>query len=140
MKILYILVFSIASSACSMKYIPTYYFNEIQVVNRTGATITNVSVRFQSSSKTLYCDEVTDNRLCRDRFNKLRYPQQVIELSWTHGDGMQKSRQFNPHIPAYYHTPFPLRVMLKINEEGAVKTYFEQEEPNGPIFETLIND
>lgn len=142
MKILYLLMLGVAISACSMKYTPMYYFNEIQVVNRTGATITNVSVRFQSSTKTLYCDEVTDNRYCRDRFNKRRYPQQVIELSWVHGDGTSQSRQFNPRIPAYYHTPFPLRVMLEINEEGDVKTYFEQEEPNGTILETswLLND
>ncbi|NNE63679.1 MAG: hypothetical protein HKN34_06330 [Gammaproteobacteria bacterium] len=135
MKILYMLVLGIAATACSMKYTPKYYFNEIQVVNYSGATITNVSVRFESSAKTVKCDVVTKNRLCRDYFNKLRYPRQVIELAWTHGDGVEKSQQFNPRIPAYYHTPFPLRVMLEINEEGAVKTYFEQEEPDGRIFE-----
>ena len=136
MKILYILAFSVATTACMMKYNPKYYFNEIQVVNLSGATITNVSVRIGGSAKTLSCEEVAKNAFCQDLFGKRRYPQQSIELSWTHGDGTQKSQQFNPGIPAYYYTAFPLRVMLEINEQGAVKTYFEQEEPNGRIFET----
>jgi hypothetical protein len=136
MKILYLLVLGVAISACSMKYTPMYYLNEIQVVNRTGTTITNVSVRFQNSTKTLFCDEVTDNRYCQDLFPRHRYPQQVIELSWVHGDGTTQSRQFNPGIPAYFNTAFPLRLMMEVSEQGTVKTYFEQEEPKGSIFET----
>lgn len=136
MKILHILVLSVLISACSMKYTPRYYINEIQVVNLSGDTITNVSLQFERSNETLNCAEVTANRYCRDYFSKRRYPQQAIELSWIHVDGTPQSRQLNPGIPAYLNTPFPLRLMLEVNEQGTVKTYFQQEEPNGNIFES----
>jgi hypothetical protein len=135
MKKLSILLFSVLTVACVTGYNPTYYFNEIQVVNLSGATITNVSMRVKGSDKTLSCEEVTKNRLCHDRFGKRLYPQQEIELSWTHSDGSQKSQQLNPGIPAYYFPVFALRVMLEINEDGSVKSFFEQDQPDGSIFD-----
>lgn len=75
------------------------------------------------------------NALCHDRFSKRRYPQQVIDLSWTYGDGSQKSQQLTPAIGAYFSTVFGLRVMLEINEDGSVKSFFEQDEPGGSMFD-----
>ena len=135
MKIISILLFSVLSVACVTGHNPTYYFNEIQVVNLSGATISKVNLRFSGSDKTLSCDEVAKNALCHDRFNKLRYPQQEIDLSWTHGDGSQKSQQLMPSIAAYFSTVFGLRVMLEINEDGSVKAYFRQDEPGGSMFD-----
>jgi hypothetical protein len=135
MKIISILLFSVLSVACVTGHNPTYYFNEIQVVNLSGATISKVNLRFSGSDKTLSCDEVVKNALCHDRFNKLRYPQQEIDLSWTHGDGSQKSQQLMPAIAAYFSTVFGLRVMLEINEDGSVKAYYKQDEPGGSMFD-----
>ena len=126
-----ILLFSILTAACAGGYNPTYYFNEIQVVNLSGATISKVNLRISGSDKTLSCDEVANNAICHDHFAKRRYPQQEIDLSWTHGDGSQKSQQLTPAIPAYFRPVFGLRVMLEINEDGSVESYFEQDEPDG---------
>ena len=127
MKKLSILLFSVLTAACVTGYNPTYYFNEIQVVNLSGATISKVNLRFSGSDKTLSCDEVAKNALCHDRFSKRRYPQQVIDLSWTHGDGSQKSQQLTPGIGAYYSPGRPLRLMLEINEDGSAKPLIKQE-------------
>jgi hypothetical protein len=135
MKKLSILLLSVLTVACVTGHNPTYYFNEIQVVNLSGATISKVNLRFSGSDKTLSCDEVAKNTLCHDRFNKLRYPQQVIDLSWTHGDGSEKSQQLMPAIRAYFSTVFGLRVMLEINEDGSVKAYYKQDEPGGSMFD-----
>ncbi len=136
MKKLSILLFSVLTVACVTGYNPTYYFNEIQVVNLSGAAISNVTLRVSGSDKDLSCDEVAKNALCHDRFSKRRYPQQVIDLNWTHGDGSQKSQQLTPGIGAYFKTVFALRVMLEINEDGSVKSFFEQDEPDGFIFDS----
>ena len=136
MKKLSILAPGVLAAACATSYNPTYYFNEIQVVNLSGATISDVNVRFNGSPRTLSCDEVLKNALCHDGFGRRQYPQQEIELSWTHGDGSQKSQQLNPGIPTYYLPTFALRVMLEINEDGSVNPFFEQDEPDGAIFDT----
>ncbi len=126
MKILSILLLSVLIVACATGYNPTYYFDGIQVANLSGAAISNVNLSITGSDKTLSCDEVAKNALCHDRFGSHRYPQQVIELSWTRGDGSQKSQQLTPPIPAYYSLGRPLRLMLEINEDGSVKPFFEQ--------------
>lgn len=126
MKKLSILLLSCLGVACT-KYNPVYNFDEIRVANLSGATITDVNLRVVGSDKTLSCDKVAKNAQCQVRFGKRRYPKQEIELSWTHGDGSKKSQQSNPAIAAYYGTAAPLILMLDINEEGSVETYFRQD-------------
>ena len=135
-KKLSILLLAVTGAGCAMTYNPTYFYNETQVVNLTGETITEVSLRVGGGGRTLACAEVVNNALCDDRFGKRRYPQQGLELSWIHGDGKQKSQQLAPAIPAYFATAFPLRIMLEIFEDGTVKAYYEQEEPgrDGGVF------
>lgn len=129
MKRLVILFPIMFAAGCVTGYNPTYFFNEVQVVNLTGGTIEEVSVSVVNSPKTLSCDQVAKNALCDDRFGKRRYPQQGIELSWLHGDGSRRSEQTNPAVPVTFSPSFPLRVMLEIDEKGTVKAFFEQEEP-----------
>ena len=126
MKKLSILLLCFVSVACVTGYNPIYNFDEIRVANLSGATITDVNLRVIGSDKTLSCDVVAKNAQCQVRFGKRRYPQQEIELSWTHGDGSKKSQQSNPAIAAYFGTAAPLILLLDINEEGSVETYFNQ--------------
>ena len=129
MKILILLFTGGFLSACVTGYNPSYYFNELQGVNLTGATIKDVSLQMKASPKTLNCAEVANFALCSDRFGKRLYPQQGIELSWTHPDGSQKSDTLNPGIPAFFTAAFPLRIVMEVLEDGSVKAFYEQEEP-----------
>ena len=142
MKKLSILLLSLLTVACvTGGYNPRYYYNEIQVVNLTGGTIVDVKVQIGESGRTVSCDSVLKNTLCDERFGKRRYPQQGIQLSWTHTDGSQKSQLLTPAISVHYFTAFPLRIMLEISENGAVKAYFQQEEPGrdrSPIFTDIM--
>lgn len=123
--------------ACASGYNPAYYFNEVQVVNLSGADIQNVSLRVIDSSKVLSCTEVAKFAMCHDRFGRKRYPQQGIELSWTHVDGSRRSDTPNPHVPAYYSPALALRIVMEIAEDGSVKTFYEQEEPGrGTLFDS----
>jgi hypothetical protein len=134
MKKISILLISLFIAACVTGYNPGYYFNEIQVVNLTGGKITNVDLRFDGSKKTLDCDEVAYHAMCHDRFSKIRYPQQLLELSWIHSDGQQKSQLMDPKIAAYYFPAFALRLVLEINPDESVKPFFEQETPDRSIY------
>jgi len=131
MKNYLIVLLSLSTLACASGYNPRYYFNQVQAVNLTTATITDVSVNFVGSPKALACDEVAKNAMCADLFGKLLYPQQGIELSWTHTDGSRKSELFSPAIPVTLRSAFPLRIMMLINADGSVKAFYEQEEPGG---------
>ncbi len=131
MKQLSVLFLSILTAACVTGYNPNYWFNEVQVVNLSGATITDVKVRVVNSTKSYSCEEVAQFALCQDYFGKRRYPQQGIELSWTHPDGGSKSELLGASIPAYFSAAFPLRIVMEIAEDGSVKIFYEQEEPDG---------
>jgi hypothetical protein len=128
---LFLIMLSLSTFACATGYNPRYYFNEIQAVNLTSAMITDVTVRVADSSKTLACEEVAKNAMCADRFVKHPYPQQGIELSWTHTDGSRKSDSFAPAIPVTYNSAFPLRIVMEVNADGSVKPFYEQDEPSG---------
>jgi hypothetical protein len=128
MKKLLIALLSLSGFACATGYNPTYYFNEVQVVNLTAATISDVSVGLVGSPRTLNCAEVAKNALCADRFTRIRYPQQGIELSWIHTDRMRKSDRFAPAIPVTFNAVFPLRIMMEVNADGSVKPFYEQED------------
>ena len=125
---LYLLPFALLLGACVSGYNPGYFFNEVQVVNLTGGTITDVSIRVIGSEKSLACDEVYNFAMCDDRFGKRRYPQQGIELGWTHPDGSRRSESFGPGVPVYFSSSFPLRIVVEIDADGAVKPFYEQEE------------
>jgi len=138
MKKLMILVAGGFISACATGYNPSYYFNEVQVVNQAGAPIQDVSLLVLDSPKMLNCAEVAKFAMCDDRFGRRRYPQRGIELSWIHPDDSQKSETLNPHIPAFFSPTFPLRIVIEVREDGSVKIFYEQEEPDGNRF--FLND
>jgi len=134
MKKIIVLLMSFITTACVTGYNPNYWFNEVQVVNLSGATITDVKVRVVDTSKSYSCEEVAQFAMCRDYFGRRRYPQQGIELSWTHPDGSSKSELLGAHIAAYFIAGLPLRIVMEILEDGSVKIFYEQEEGRGDSF------
>ncbi len=128
MNKLFLLPLSMLLTACISSYNPSYYYNEVQVVNLSGGIINDVSLRVVDS-RSLACEEVLKNAMCDERFGKRRYPQLGIELAWTHPGGERRADSFSPSIPAYYSTSFPLRIVMEVNEDGSVKSFYEQEEP-----------
>jgi hypothetical protein len=125
-----IVMLSLSALACATGYNPRYSFNEIQVVNLSAGMIANVRIGFVGSPRTLACDEVAKYAMCADRFAGRYYPQQGIELSWTHTDGSRKSDLFAPAIPVTFNPVFPLRIVMEVNADGSVKPFYEQEEPS----------
>lgn len=109
-------------------YNPDYYFNYVEVINLSGGPIRDVSLRVNGSQKALACERVNANAICEDRFGKRRYPQQGLDLSWTHPDGSAKSDTLTPPIPVTFNSGLPVQVYLEVRENGSVKAYYRQEE------------
>lgn len=129
MKTLQVVLTSLLFSGCVTGYNPSYFYNEIQVVNLSGETIADVNLRVGGSGRTLACAEVKSNAMCSERFGKRRYPQGKLDLSWTGGDGKRRSQQAAPSAPAYFPSAFALRVVMEIKPDGSINAFFEQDEP-----------
>ena len=135
MKKSIILLAALISAGCvTGEYNPSYRFNQLQVVNLTGATINNVEVQVLESERSNSCAEVNNNAICDRRFGSRRYPQQGVRLSWDHTDGNRKTEVFNLSVPAYFNTAFALRIVMEIDANGSVKPFFEQDEPSRGIY------
>ena len=128
MKSILLLLSCLLLASCATAYNPRFYYNNIEVVNLTGGTITNVEVIIGETARNLRCDEVTKNRLCQERFGKRPYPGQAIQLSWQDSAGNPQSRHPNPSIPLTLSPGLALRVMLEIHEDGSVKAGFKQDD------------
>jgi hypothetical protein len=115
--------------SCATSYRPMYMYNEVRVDNATSRAITDVSVRIGDSEGSISCGRIGAKEVCSRRFGKLRYPHQSIEMSWTAEDGIRQTREFEPTIPGYFLTPFPLRILLDLDRDGKVAVRFWQEEP-----------
>ncbi len=136
MKKIYMLIACCFIGACTIGYNPAYYFNEVQVVNLSEDEIRDVDLRVFDSSKVLNCEQVAKFAMCHDRFGRKPYPQQGIELSWTHADGSRKSDAPNPLVPAYFSPALALRIVMEIAQDGSVKSFYEQDEPGrGTLFD-----
>jgi hypothetical protein len=123
-----IVLVSFLSVACASNgYNPSYVFNQLQVVNLTESTITDVNLEIGGSDRSVNCDEVAKNAICNKNFAKHRYPQQVNVISWTDGSGTQRSEQVSPKIASYVDPPLALRLVIEIHEDGSVKPIFEQD-------------
>lgn len=137
MKIPLLILAGLITAGCATGgYNPSYRFNELQVHNLSGSNMEDVSIRVVGSEKAIQCDVVAPNATCHERFNYRRYPQQGIELSWTHLDGERRTEMFNPKIPATFYSSFPLRIVMEVDPEGAVNPFYEQEEPSGSVFDS----
>ena len=135
MKYLSVILACLSMAGCAnWGYNPSYRFNEVLAVNLSGASISDVRVSVMGSAIAYSCDSVNEFAMCRDYFNYRRYPAAGIELSWTHADGERHSTTVNPDIPVYFSTAFPLRIVMEINPDASVKSFYEQEEPgDGPF-------
>lgn len=129
MKIATLLTLSLLIAACAGGgYNPRYYYDQIQVSNLTGETMTNLKVQIGPGGRVLECAEVTDNRICQQRFGRRPYPEQTVDLTWTNSDGQPVSRQTNPSIPAYFSAPgVALMLFIEIKADGSLKVYFEED-------------
>ena len=130
MKCITVIALALGTVACALGYNPRFYVNEVMAVNLTSAEISDVTIDVIESPKMLECEEVAKNAVCADRFTRLVYPQLGVEVSWTHTDGSRKTASAAPTVPVTFVTAFPIRIVMEINADGSMKTFYEQDEPD----------
>jgi hypothetical protein len=74
------------------------------------------------------CAEVTNDKLCQQRFPKIRYPEQTVQLTYQTGAVEAQSKQMNPAIPLTLDVGNSIRLMLEIHADGSVKAYFKEDD------------
>lgn len=131
MKRALILLSSLLITACVSGYHPRYYFNQIEVANLTGGSITLVEARVVASKRSVNCATVANNAICNDYFGRRLYPQQGIEVNWIDTRGNRKSETLSPAVPATLSSAFPLQIIVEILSDGTVDVFYKQNEPNG---------
>ncbi len=123
-----LLLFSLALTACSLDYNPRFYYNNVELANLTGATISDLRIQVGVDGLVFDCAEVTDNRLCQKRFGKRPYPQDVVDIRWRDAEGAQQSLQINPTVPLTLSVGLPIRLIMELNADGSIKSYFRQDD------------
>jgi hypothetical protein len=127
MKALNLVALCVLISACATGFNPRYYYGQIEVANLTGETIRNLRVQVGPQGRVLECAEVTNNRICQQRFPKIPYPEAMVQLTWQTDDGRQMSAQEAPSVPITLVFSEPIRVMMDIAADGSVKFYIKQD-------------
>ena len=124
-----IVLFAILSlSACATSYNPTYYYNEILVVNNSRELIQDVTISASESGRQFSCGNIAPLGICSDRFPRLKYEQNPIRISWVFGSRAGQSSEFVLEVPATMSTGLPLRGVLEISPKGKIAAYFNQED------------
>ena len=119
MKVLSLLTLSLLISACTIGYSPRYYYSNIVVANISGETLRNLKVQV-GQGRSLECAEVTDKRLCQQRFGKRPYPQESVVISWQSSDGQQQMQQVNPSVPLTLTPSLAIRLMIEIGADASL--------------------
>jgi len=127
MKITLFALSCLALVSCATGYTPRMFYSNIEVVNHSGETISNLEVQIGADERILRCDTVTKNRICYERFGRRYYPRQTIELSWQDSAGKMQSRQLEPSVPVTLSPAVPMRILLEINADGSVEVEFRED-------------
>ncbi len=124
-----ILIAGLLLSACATGYNPSYYYNEILIVNSSRELIQDVTISASESGRQFSCGNIAPLGICSDKFPRRRYEQNPIQINWVFGGNARQTREFVLDVPATMSTGLPLRGVLEISPVGEISAYFDQEDP-----------
>ena len=130
MKKYLIVALGLMGSACATTYQPSYYYNEILVVNNSKELVQDVTISATNNGRVFSCGNIAPFGICSNRIGKRRYEQNPIQVSWTFGGSSNQTEAFVIKVPATFYTAFPLRGVVAIEPDGSISTYFEQDTPS----------
>ena len=116
-------------SACATAYNPSYYYNEVLIINNSRQLVQDVSVVASESGRTFSCGNIAPLGICSNKFPRRRYLNSPIQITWVFGNVTHQTREFVLEVPATMSIAFPLRGVLEISKNGSISAYFKQNEP-----------
>ena len=116
-------------SACATgsNYAPTYTYNEFLVINNSKELIQNVTVKSADTDIVFSCESIAPLGICQDRFTRRRYKEGPFSIDWVFGDSVRQTNEVGIQVPGYNSPGIPLRAVLEISPEGAIKAYFKRD-------------
>ena len=109
----------------------TYTYNEIVVLNQSRAPVRDVLISATESDRVFSCGNIAPHGICSNKFRPQSYQGSPIQIAWVIGNGRRHSKTIELELPESFVPELPMRGVLVIDGQGAIKAYLQQEPP-GP--------
>ena len=118
-------------SGCATPTSSGYRYNEVVIVNRTRAPVTDVTVAATGSGRLFGCANIAPRGICSNSFAPRDYQQSPIEVTWSIGGASSRSETVTVAVPSNFITGIPMRGVLVIDARGGIEAFLQQDVP-GP--------
>ena len=122
-------IIGVLVSACATARQPAYQLNEIAVLNLSRSLVQDVTIRVVSGERSFSCGNIAPRGVCSNRFAAREYQRNPIQIAWVFGNSANQTREFVLEVPPGLDPAMPLRGVLEITPQGAVRAYLEQGRP-----------
>ena len=124
-------VFGLMSSSCATMSGSTYTYNEVVVLNQSRAAVRDVLISATESGRVFSCGNIAPRGICSNKFPPQPYQGSPLQITWVIGGGRRQSKTIELELPASFVAELPMRGVLVIDGQAAIKAYLQQEPP-GP--------
>ena len=118
-------------SGCATPTSSGYRYNEVVIVNRTRAPVTDVTVAATGSGRLFGCANIAPRGICSNQFPSRSYRGEPIEVTWSFAGGARRNEIIDVQIPANANVQGPMRGVLVIDSRGGIQAYLQPVAP-GP--------
>ena len=126
-----VVVFGLMSSSCGTISGPTFTYNEVVVLNQSRAPVQDVLISATESGRVFSCGNIAPRGICSNKFRPQPYQGSPLQITWVMGSGRRQSKTIELELPKSFVAELPMRGVLVIDSQGAIKAYLHQEPP-GP--------
>ena len=117
--------------ACATTPGSGFRYNEVVIVNRSYAPVTDVTVTATDSGRLFACGNIAPRGICSNRFTPRDYHVSPIEVTWSVGNGRRRSETLEIEVPRDFVAQLPMRGVLVIDNSGRIEAFLQQDVP-GP--------
>ena len=110
---------------------PTYYYNEVVVLNQSRYVVRDVQISATNSGRVFGCGNIAPRGICSNKFRPQVYRGSPVRVTWGFGETAMRSEFFELALPPSSVAELPLRGVLVIGANGSVQAYLQQDKP-GP--------
>ena len=110
---------------------PTYYYDEVVVLNQSRYVVRDVQIASTNSGRIFSCGNVAPRGICSNKFSPQIYQGKPVRVAWRFDEGDINSQVFELALPPSVVSELPLRGVLVIGANGGVRAYLQQDKP-GP--------
>ena len=110
---------------------PTYYYDEVVVLNQSRYVVRDVQIASTNSGRVFSCGNVAPRGICSNKFSPQVYQGRPVRVSWRFDEGRVNSEVFELELPPSFIPELPMRGVLLIGANGGIRAYLQQDKP-GP--------